>query len=75
MSMYKYIKDQKLRDKSLSDLRQRANELKTQIFAHRFERAVGKLENYRLMPRTRRQLATVLTLIREKELAAEKGGK
>lgn len=75
MSMHKYIKDQKLREKPLSELRQRASELKTQIFAHRFERAVGKLENFRLMPRTRRQLAAVLTLIRERELAAEKGGR
>jgi ribosomal protein L29 len=46
MSMHKYIRDQKLRDKPVSELLQRASELKTQLFAHRFNRATGKLDNY-----------------------------
>jgi large subunit ribosomal protein L29 len=75
MSMHKYIRDQKLRDKSVAELKARAGELKTQLFTHRFNKATGKLDNYRLMPATRRQLAAVLTLLREKELAAVKEAK
>jgi len=75
MSEYKYIKSQKLNGMTISELRTRANELKTQLFDHRFARATGKLENYRLLPQTRKHLAVVLTLIREKELAASKEGK
>jgi large subunit ribosomal protein L29 len=75
MSEYKYIKNNKLRGMSLSELRTRANELKTQLFDHRFARATGKLENFRLLPQTRKHLAAVLTLIREQELAAGKEAK
>jgi large subunit ribosomal protein L29 len=72
----KWIKEQKLRDLSVKELEARANELKASQFANRFQRSVGKLENYRVMPQTRQRLAAVLTVLREKQLTvAKKEGK
>jgi large subunit ribosomal protein L29 len=71
----KWIKEQKLRALSVKDLEARAKELRASLFANRFQRAVGKLENYRVMPQARKRLAAVLTILREKQLAAQKEGK
>lgn len=71
----KWIKEQKLRDISVKELEARVSELKASMFANRFQKSVGKLENYRVMPQTRRRLAAVLTVLREKQLAAKKEGK
>jgi large subunit ribosomal protein L29 len=65
----KYMKEQKLRDKSIAELNDRVAELKASMFRHRFERATGKLENYRVLEQTRRRLATVLTILNEKQRA------
>ena len=71
----KWIKEQNLRDLDVKELEARANELRASMFANRFQRAVGKLENYRVMPQTRKRLAAVLTVLREKQLAAKKESK
>jgi len=63
----KWMKSQKLREKSIAELNDRVAELKASLFTNRFQRATGKLENYRVMPQTRRRLATVLTILREKQ--------
>ncbi|MCB1218639.1 50S ribosomal protein L29 [bacterium] len=68
MSTNKWFKEEKLRDKSVSELRDMARELKSLGFTHRMDRLSGKLENYRIIPQTRRRLAAVNNLIREKEL-------
>ena len=68
MSTNKWFKEEKLRDKSVSELRDMARELKSLSFTHRMDRLSGKLENYRIIPQTRRRLAAVNNLIREKEL-------
>ena len=65
----KWIKENKLRGKSVAELRQMVSELKDTMFTHRFQLSTGKLENHRVINETRRQLAAVLTLIREKEAA------
>lgn len=65
----KWVKQQKLRELSLGELRDRASELRASLFASRFQRASGKLDNYRVIPEAKRQLAAVLTVVREKELA------
>ena len=77
MSEAKYIKAQKLRDLSVTELQNRIRELKSQQYTNRVDRSVGRLENFRLIPQARRRLAVVLTLLKEKELAAAsgKGGK
>ena len=77
MSEKKYTKAQKLRDLPLAELRNRVRELKSQQYTNRVERSTGRLENFQLISQTRRRLAVVLTLLRQKELAeaAGKGGK
>ena len=71
----KWIKDQNLRTLPVEELEARAKELRASLFANRFQRAVGKLENYRVMPQARKRLAAVLTILREKQLAAKKEAK
>jgi large subunit ribosomal protein L29 len=71
MTLKKWIKQEKLRDLSLTDLRERVVEQKSKMFSQRLQRVSGKLENYRALPLARRELAVLLTIIREKELAEE----
>ena len=68
----KWVKEQNLREKSVAELKDRAQELKASLFAARFQRSSGKLENYRTIPETKHRLAALLTIIREKELEQEK---
>ena len=70
----KWIKAQKLRDKSVSDLRALVQEMKSALFTARFQQRTGKLDNFQLMRRERRRLAVVLTLIREKERGSQVTG-
>jgi large subunit ribosomal protein L29 len=72
MSAKKWIKQEKLRELSVSDLRDRVAELKASLFSSRFQRSSGKLDNYRIIPETRRRLAAVMTIIAEKERAGQK---
>ena len=74
MGVTKWIKQERLREMSVKDLRDRAAELKASLFSSRFQRSSGKLDNYRVLPETRRRLAAVYTILREK-LAAEEGGR
>ena len=64
----KWIKSQKLREKSIAELREMVKELKSALFTARFQQRTGKLDNFQLMRQERRRLAVLLTLIREKEL-------
>ncbi|MCC7478630.1 50S ribosomal protein L29 [bacterium] len=70
-STHRYLKS--IQGKSDAELRDLVGELKGKQFDNRFERSMGRLVNYRLVPETKRKLAVVLTLLRERELAAEKG--
>ena len=68
----KWVKQQKLHELTIDELHDRAAELRAALFANRFQRSSGKLDNYRVLPETRRRLASVLTILREKELAQAK---
>ena len=72
MTVAKWIKQEKLRELAPSELRTRVAELKATLFTYRFQRATGKLENYRLLPQTKHRLAAVMTFLREKELASQR---
>ena len=72
MGAKKWIKQEKLRELSLNDLRDRAAELKASLFSSRFQRSSGKLDNYRIIPETRRRLAAVMTIIAEKSRDEQK---
>ena len=71
----KYIKEQKLRDLSEAQLREKVREFKAQQFQYRFDLAIGRLKNYSQIERDRRRLAAVNTLLRqiEKDRANKEG--
>jgi large subunit ribosomal protein L29 len=58
-----------LRDLSVADLRQREHDLDEELFRLRLQKAVGQLESPIRVRTSRRELARVKTIIREKERA------
>ena len=72
MAKKNYSKQQPLVDLPVAELRKRVGELKAEQFQQRLDRTTGKLQNYRLIPQTGRQLAAVLTALRAQELASAK---
>ena len=61
-----------LRDLNDVELSERHDELKEDLFNLRFQMATGQLDNPTLLKQTRRDIARVLTVQRERELAAER---
>ena len=61
-----------LRDLNDVELSERHDELKEDLFNLRFQLATGQLDNPTLLKQTRRDIARVLTVQRERELAAER---
>lgn len=60
------MKASELQDLTLEDLRQREHELEDQIFRMRMQKALGQLDAPLKMRTTRRDLARVKTVIRQK---------
>ena len=58
-----------LRDLSVEDLRAKARELDDQSFRLRLQKAMGQLESPIKVRTTRRELARIKTIIRQKEQA------
>lgn len=65
------IKASDLRQLSPSELQARLDELKEEYFNLRFQRESGQLEDVSRLRITRRNIARVLTVLREKQLEAE----
>jgi large subunit ribosomal protein L29 len=63
------MKAEELRDLSDDDLRGRINELKEAIFRMRFKISLGNTDVVKQLRESRKDLARVKTLIRERELA------
>jgi len=63
------MKADELRDLSDEDLRGRINELKEAIFRMRFKISLGNTDVVKQLRESRKDLARVKTLIRERELA------
>ena len=55
-----------LRDRTEGDLRQREKELADQLFALRLQKSTGQLEKPSKIREAKRELARVLTVLREK---------
>jgi large subunit ribosomal protein L29 len=62
-------KPAELRDLSLDDLKAKAKELDEQGFRMRLQKAMGQLESPIKVRTTRRNLARIKTIIRQKEQA------
>jgi large subunit ribosomal protein L29 len=67
------LKSSDIRDLPLDDLEQQLAETKQELFNLRFQNATGELDNYMRLKELRRDVARILTIIRERELA-EQGG-
>jgi large subunit ribosomal protein L29 len=63
------VKARQLRDKSVAELRAQETDLRDQIFKLRFQKATGQAENPQRIVLVRKELARVLTVIREKSAA------
>lgn len=60
------MKASELRDKTVAELQQKEKELAEQLFALRLQNATRRLEKSSKIRETRRDLARVLTVLREK---------
>ena len=58
-----------IRDKSINELYAQVDQLNETIFNLKFQHATGQLENPMRMRTVKKDIARVLTIIREKELA------
>jgi large subunit ribosomal protein L29 len=68
------VKARTLRDRTVDELRQQEGTLREQIFKLRFQKATGQAENPQRIALVRKELARVLTVLREKEGAAGGAG-
>jgi len=66
------MKADELRDLSDDDLRGKIGELKESIFRMRFKISLGNTDVVKQLRESRKDLARVKTLIRQRELAAQK---
>ncbi len=59
-----------LRDLADTDLLERFNETKEELWNLRFQLATGQLENHARVSQVKREVARVLTELREREISA-----
>lgn len=62
------MKAKELRDLSLPELKEKLTELRQELFNLRFQKTIHRLENPMKIRNIRKDIAKVLTIIREKEL-------
>jgi len=60
------MKASQVRDQSVDELRERERELSEQLFALRLQQVTGQLEKPHRVREVRKDLARVLTILREK---------
>ena len=63
------MKINEIRDLTNDELNQKLEDLKKELFNLRFQHVTGQLENPVKMRETKKDIARVKTIIREKELA------
>ena len=63
----------KIREMSEAELNAELNKMKKDLFNLRFQHVTGQLENPILLRQTRRDIARVKTIIKEKEIARAEG--
>lgn len=61
-----------LREMSVEELQAKEGELRQELFNLRFQHATRQLENTARMTQARREMARVLTVLRERELGGAK---
>ena len=63
------MKPEKIRELTVEDLQGREKELQEQLFKLRFQKSIGQLDNALKLRETRRDIARVKTILREKQVA------
>ena len=63
------MKAEKVREMSAEELLSRERELQEQLFKLRFQKSIGQLDNALKLRETRRDIARVKTILREKQVA------
>ncbi len=66
------MKPSEIRDKSLDELNKELVSLKEELFKIRFAHATNQLENPLKLKSVKRDIARVMTILRERELAGSK---
>ncbi len=64
------MKIKEIREKTAEELNDQLRELKNELFRLRFQHAINQLDNPLKIAETRKSIAKVMTVIREKELAS-----
>ena len=67
------MKAKELRELREEELREKEKEIKQELFNLRFQKATGQLGNTAMIPKTKKDLARVKTMIRELEIAEAEG--
>ena len=65
------MKAKELRDLSASELKEKEESLRHELFNLRFQKATGQLGNSAILGKTKKDLARVKTLLRESEFTGE----
>ena len=63
------MKAKELRELAEEELKEKARELGQELFNLRFQKGTGQLGNTAMIPKTKRDLARVKTVLRELEIA------
>ena len=63
------MKAVEIRDMSLTEINQKVNDLKAELFNLRFQLAVNQLENPQRIKAVKKDIARLKTVLRERELA------
>ncbi|WP_334139415.1 50S ribosomal protein L29 [Thermovirga lienii] len=66
------MKAKELRDLTIEELKEKHKQFKEELFNLRFQHAIGQLGNTNRIKEVKRSIARVLTIMREKELSAER---
>jgi large subunit ribosomal protein L29 len=67
------MKPDKVREMSADELRTKERELQEQLFRLRFQKSLGQLDNALKIRETRRDIARVKTVLRQKQAPAVAG--
>ncbi len=62
------MKPEQIRELGLEELRHKEKELQEQLFRLRFQKSLGQLDNALKLRATRRDIARVKTVLREKQV-------
>jgi large subunit ribosomal protein L29 len=63
------MKPEEIRNLGKDELRTKEKELREQLFHLRFQKSLGQLDNAVKLEQTRRDIARVLTILKEKQVA------